>query len=182
MDYSPPCSFTRGNSPGKNTGVDCHAILQGIFLTKGSNPHLLHLLHWQSGSLSIVPPGKPIWKIIPLYCALDCEFLLFPKKSFTHLIVTDKFGKYIPLCSLMSVISWVLRRTILLKNILDQFWLSSGRLWISFWRRKWQLTPVSLPGKFHGQRSLVGCSPWGLKELGTTEWLTLIVIDTGAQI
>ena len=29
------------------------------------------------------------------------------------------------------------------------------------WRRKWQPTPVSLPGKSHGQRSLVGCSPWG---------------------
>ena len=33
------------------------------------------------------------------------------------------------------------------------------------WRRKWQPTLVSLPGKSHGQRSLVGCSPWGHKEL-----------------
>ena len=40
------------------------------------------------------------------------------------------------------------------------------------WRRKWQPTPVSLPGKSHGQRSLVGCSPWGLKESYTTEQLT----------
>ena len=37
------------------------------------------------------------------------------------------------------------------------------------WRRKEQPTPVFLPGKFHGQRSLVGCSPWGLKELDRTE-------------
>ena len=29
------------------------------------------------------------------------------------------------------------------------------------WRRKWQPTPVFLPGKFHGQRTPVGCSPWG---------------------
>jgi len=29
------------------------------------------------------------------------------------------------------------------------------------WRRAWQPTPVLLPGKSHGQRSLVGCSPWG---------------------
>ena len=29
------------------------------------------------------------------------------------------------------------------------------------WRRKWQPTPVLLPGKVHGQRSLAGCSPWG---------------------
>ena len=40
------------------------------------------------------------------------------------------------------------------------------------WRRKWQPTPVSLPGKSHGQRSLVGCSPWGCKESGTTDLLT----------
>ena len=35
--------------------------------------------------------------------------------------------------------------------------------------RKWQPNPVFFPGKFYGQRSLVGCSPWGLKELDTTE-------------
>ena len=39
------------------------------------------------------------------------------------------------------------------------------------WRRKWQPTPVLLPGKFHGQRSLVGYSPWGRKELDMTEGL-----------
>ena len=32
------------------------------------------------------------------------------------------------------------------------------------WSRKWQFTPVFLPGKFHEQRSLVGYSPWGRKE------------------
>ena len=37
------------------------------------------------------------------------------------------------------------------------------------WRRAWQLTPVFLLGKFHGQRSLVGYSPWGRKESDTTE-------------
>ena len=37
------------------------------------------------------------------------------------------------------------------------------------WRRKWQATPVCLPGEFHGQRSLVGYSPWGLKELDRTD-------------
>ena len=38
-------------------------------------------------------------------------------------------------------------------------------------RRQWQPTPVLLPGKSHGQRSLVGCSPWGRQELDTTERL-----------
>ena len=38
-------------------------------------------------------------------------------------------------------------------------------------RRQWHPTPVLLPGKSHGQRSLVGCSPWGLEESDTTERL-----------
>ena len=38
--------------------------------------------------------------------------------------------------------------------------------------RNWQPTPVFLPGEFHGQRSLVGYSPWGCKESDTTELLT----------
>ena len=37
------------------------------------------------------------------------------------------------------------------------------------WRREWLLTPVFLSGEFHGQRSLAGYSPWGCKELDTTE-------------
>ena len=42
--------------------------------------------------------------------------------------------------------------------------------WVrKIWIREWQPTPVFLPGKFHGQRSLVDCSPWGCKELDTTE-------------
>ena len=38
-------------------------------------------------------------------------------------------------------------------------------------RRKWHPTPVLLPGKSHGRRSLVGCSPWGCEESDTTERL-----------
>ena len=42
MDYSPPGSSVHGDSPGKNTEVGCHALLQGIFLTQGSKPGLPH--------------------------------------------------------------------------------------------------------------------------------------------
>ena len=70
----------------ESTGVGCHALLQGTFLTQGWNPHLLHVLPWQASSLPLAPPG---------------------------------------------------------------------------WRRQWHPTPVLLPGKSHGPRSLVGCSPWG---------------------
>ena len=37
------------------------------------------------------------------------------------------------------------------------------------WRRKWQPTPIFLPGKFHGQRTLAGYSPWGRKDSDKTE-------------
>ena len=52
------------NFPGKNTGMGCHFLLQGIFPTYRSNPHLLHHLHWQADSLPLVPPGKLfcLWK------------------------------------------------------------------------------------------------------------------------
>ena len=42
---------------------------------------------------------------------------------------------------------------------------------VSSRRRQWHPTPVLLPGKSHGQRSLVGCRPWGCEELNTTERL-----------
>ena len=42
-------------------------------------------------------------------------------------------------------------------------------VWKIPWSRKWQPTPIFLPGKFHGQRSLVGYSPWGPKESDATE-------------
>ena len=48
-------------------------------------------------------------------------------------------------------------------NVLDP-WV--GKI---LWRREWQPIPVFLPGKFHGQRSLAGYSPWDRKELDTTE-------------
>ena len=43
--------------------------------------------------------------------------------------------------------------------------------WEDPWRRKWQPTPVFLPRKSHGQRSLIGYSPWGHKESDMTVWL-----------
>ena len=44
---------------GKNPGVGCHFLLQGIFPTQELNQYLLHLLDWQVGSLPPAPPGKP---------------------------------------------------------------------------------------------------------------------------
>ena len=62
---SPPGSTVHGDSPGKNTEVGCHALLQGIFPTQGSIPGLLR---WQADSLPSEPPGKP--KLAPGYTFL----------------------------------------------------------------------------------------------------------------
>ena len=59
MYLQPSRLLSPWDSPGKNTGVDCRALLQGIFPTQESNPGLLHLLHWQAGSLPLAPHGKP---------------------------------------------------------------------------------------------------------------------------
>ena len=52
MDCSPLGSSIHGIL-GKNTGLGCHILLQGIFLIQGSNWCLLHLVHWQEDSLPL---------------------------------------------------------------------------------------------------------------------------------
>ena len=54
MDRSPPGSSGPWDSSDKNTGVGCHALLQGLNLC------LLSLLHWQVGSIPLAPPGKSL--------------------------------------------------------------------------------------------------------------------------
>ena len=78
MDYRLLCSW---DSPGKNPGVSCHVLLQGLFLTQGSKPLPLCLLHWQ------VPLGKPLkgflLRVLPdisfsMSCFLTFLVYLFP--------------------------------------------------------------------------------------------------------
>ena len=68
LDCSPPGSSCPWDSPGKNTGAGCHALLQGIFLTQGSNPRFLCFLHWQAGSLPLAPLvlRSVIWSLLLL--------------------------------------------------------------------------------------------------------------------
>ena len=86
MDYSPIRLLCPWDSPGKNTGVGCQALLQGIFLTQRSNPGLLCLLHWQAGYLPLVPPGKP--QALPVsFCNFSINLNLFWKIKFTENIM-----------------------------------------------------------------------------------------------
>ena len=60
------------DSPGKNTVVGYHALLAGIFLTQALNPHLLCLLHWQVGSVPLVPPAAAVAKSLQS-CPILCD-------------------------------------------------------------------------------------------------------------
>ena len=58
MDCSSPGSSVHAILQA-NTGMGYRALLQGVSLIQGLNLHVLRLLHWQTGSLPLAPPGKP---------------------------------------------------------------------------------------------------------------------------
>ena len=64
--------------PGKNTGVSCHFLLQGIFLTQGFNPRILHLLHCQADSLPLNHQGSPDFQSLG-------EYVIFPSALFGYI-------------------------------------------------------------------------------------------------
>ena len=80
----PPRLFCPWDFPDKNTGMGCHFLLQGIFLIQGSNLRLLCLLHWREDSLLIIPPGKPLSKVISPHW-------LFPAPRFPYMHVYSLF-------------------------------------------------------------------------------------------
>ena len=100
------------DSPGKNTGVGCHALLQGIFPIQGLNPCFLCLLQWQAGSLPLVPPGKP-----DVYSPSLKAFL--GKKKYNK-------AKIIPynLC-LKSLHNDIQQKNLFSHNLLILFWTST---------------------------------------------------------
>ena len=70
----------------------------------------------------------------------------------------------LPVCERAFLVAQIVNSLLAMQKILGLI-PRSGRF---PWRRKWQPTPVFLPREFHGQRSLVGYSPWGHKELDMT--------------
>ena len=83
-----PCPW---DSPGKNTGMGCHTLLQEIFPTQGSKQCLLRLLHQQAGSLPLVPYGKPLplvhLRLIPSFAnkwRITCGYVACPYVACLH--------------------------------------------------------------------------------------------------
>ena len=91
-------------------------------------------------------------------------------------IVFASLVLFIPVSLLNSIPWYRYIRVCLSIHPLKPFKLFTNKNWYDHLyerlrRRQWHPTPVPLPGKSHGQRSLVGCSPWGCKKSDTTERL-----------
>ena len=120
--YNPMDCICPWDSPGKNIGVDCNALLQGIFPIHEQNLHLICLLHWQAGSFALAPRGKPIGSqrysnnwcpvifIIPEVCTSKstCTFTLYFFSYLTKIKcnMCHKISPYFSFTKL-SVIQWV---------------------------------------------------------------------------
>ena len=163
MDYSLPGSSFHGESPGKNTGVGCQALLQGIFPTQGSNPGLPHcrgiLYHLsQRGSPRILE-----WITYPVSRGSS-----WPRNWTVVSYIVD--ARNALLCTLMNALQCFGASLVaqLVKNppAMQETWvwslsredpLEKGKVThssILAWRIPWT-------------------SPWGSKESGTTERLSL---------
>ena len=134
MDYRPQGFFVHGDSPGKNTGVGCHALLQGIVPTQGSNPGLLHC----GQTLKTEPPGKP---------NISYLFLFFPRGSIlidtniSYWFFLDRNMHGFKTCSLLSFSGYSKISTVNIQQIFNEHLLSDRHCF-----RCWD-TAISKPDK-----------------------------------
>ena len=142
-------------SSGQNIGVGCHFLLQGIFLTQGSNPHLLNLLHWQVGVVLYHEHHQPgTFIIIPWIDVAEAGTLILcppDTKNWVTKIDPDD-GK-----------DWRREEKGTTEDeMLGWHYRLNGHEF------------EQVPGVGDRQRSLVYCSPWGRKESDVTERLNWI--------
>ena len=78
--------FCPWDSPSKNTGVDSHFLLQGIFQTQGSNLHLFCLLQWQEGSLQLMSTRKLGEKKHEIFLFFFCKHFTSERLSFCQIL------------------------------------------------------------------------------------------------
>ena len=108
------------------------------------------MANWHKGSLEMILVSVALFFLLPSVCRWRVEF----NQNY-------RWG-----CKWLTVLGGYKRHQ-RYKGMKDSGNLIESR--DSYWRRHWRPTPVLLPGKSRGQRSLVGCSPWGREESDTTE-------------
>ena len=115
-----------------------HALLQGIFLTQGSNPCLLSCLHWQAGSLPTAPPGKPCIYSVQFSCSVVSDSLRPRDCSTPGLPVHHQLRGLLKLMSIVSVMPSnhliLCHPLLLLPSIFPSIRVSSS---VSFLHIKW---------------------------------------------
>ena len=179
--WTVPASFLGPwNFPGKNTGVGCHFHLQRGFPTQGLNsglPHYRQILYHLNHRGNI-----PLWLF---------EYWEFPHSNHSAIQVSSytlpvlspflRWQAVLLVYKLStphsSTLAWKTpwmeepgRLQSMESLRVGHDWATSLSLFtFMHWRRKWQPTPVFLPGESQGRGSLVGCCLWGRTELDTTE-------------
>ena len=133
--------------PGKNTGVGCHSLLQGIFLTQGLNLGLLHCVgrfFTVCATREATPNTLHLWWNSSQICILLTAWV-FPEDWVP-----------VPYHGLWGFPWWLRRLCLQCRRPGFNPW--AGKI---LCRKEGLPTPVFLFGEFHGQRSLVGDSPLG---------------------
>ena len=181
------------DSSGRNTGVGCHALIQGIFLTQGSNPPLLRFCIGRKILYHSCHLGSSSSRIFFIKWDFMCSLInmMDLKRSLLkRSLLTPWDGNHDVFHGTRSFAKNNFKTVALnlgfsgcsvIRNLPARQNLQETRVWS--WvgkipqRRKWQPTLVFLPGKFHGQWSLVGYSPWVHQELDMTEWLHMYTLS-----
>ena len=151
------------DSPGKNTGVGCHFLLQCMKVK--SESEVTQLCPTLRDPMDCSLPGSSIHGIF------QARVLEWGAIAFSNNKSNDKQK-----LKSKKLIQHGVRNGSSSDVLSSQLSTLGSAVWILvlplsiWWRRQWHPTPILfLPGKSHGRRSLVGCSPGGPEELDTTE-------------
>ena len=117
--------------PGKNTGVGCHVLLQGLFSIQGLNQRLLHFLHWQADSLQPSHLGIPVEPCVCV-CVCVCVWVAQSCPTLCHPTNSSSPGSNI--------------HEILQARILE--WVAMPFFWGSSWPRDWSYVSCIAGGPF----------------------------------
>ena len=163
------------DSPGKNTGVGCHFLLQ--CMKAKSESEVAQLCPTPSDPKDWSPPGSSVLGIFQArVLEWGCHCLLH---QYSFYSLTNSFTEWLG-ASMCQALCWALSNLVFNgrlprwhrgKDLACQCrrWGLDPTVWKIPWRRKWQPTPVLLTGKISWTNSLVGYSPWGHKKSDTIE-------------
>ena len=140
-----PCPW---DSPGENTGVSCHFLLQCMKVKTERESEVAQSCLTLCDPMDYSPPSSSVHGILQ---ARILEWVAIP---FSRESSQRRYPTQVSCISGSFFTNWA--------TLLSLFALMH-------WRRKWQPTPVFSPGESQGRGSLVGCHLWGRTELDTTE-------------